>query len=66
MSTDDAKAVRVFLLVEDEQSRAILLPVGSVYVDEHLNSVHEKDDSLVLVEATLEFLLEQRVYFHLN
>lgn len=62
----DAETVSVLLLVEDQQPRTVLLPVRTVDVDQHLHTVHEQHHPPVLVETTLQLLLEQGVDLHIQ
>jgi hypothetical protein len=62
----DGDAVGVFLLVDHQQSDAVLLPFGAFDVDQHFGAGHEDDVAVVVVEAPFQLFKEERVDFHLN
>jgi hypothetical protein len=53
LGADYAKAIGVFFLVKDEETRTVLLPVCPIDVDEHLYSIYEENNPLIFLEASL-------------
>ena len=53
VATHYYEAIGVFFLVDDQQSRTVLLPFVVCDVDKHFGSRHEQDGTVVFVEPPL-------------
>ena len=64
--TQNGEPKCISLLVDHQQSRAILLPLFLVDVNEHFGSGNEENRPSILVEPELQLFLQQRVDLHLT